>query len=199
MQQPHQIARRGVYASLLQFGQRPPAQLEHELGVELFPTELWLRIKAGRNVYFVDLFALAIELAAHERHDVQSVPEVCADHWVMQSNLFGEFSTQRIVMSFACIESAAGQGPTCGRRKLETNKQHSAFAVDHKPAHCLADSQRADVVRVAGGADVVGVAHSKIAVATPDALYTGPWASMRYLATFAPVMPCAPSSVRMSM
>ena len=75
--------------------------------------------------------------------------------------------------------------PTRASRRLETNEQDSAFVIDQKPAHDLAESQRTDL---AGAVVVASVALSKTAVATPDALLMGNFINKR-----ANQSGCAPS------
>ena len=56
---------------------RPPAQLEHVLGVELLPGEARLRLERRRADEVV-LLALAVPLAADERDDVEPRPDAAA-------------------------------------------------------------------------------------------------------------------------
>ena len=150
-----------LQSGLLQFSERPPAQLEHELCVELLPGEHWLRFEARRHVNLIDLFALTIELATQERDDVQPIPEMRPDSGFVQAEFLDELTAERLMMTFADIESAAGQRPASARRKFETNEQHARFAIDDQPTNCLADTKRPDLV---------GLCHPNDAVAIPELL-----------------------------
>ena len=89
----------------------------------------------------MDPFALAIELAVQERHDVQPMPDLRPDDGVDQPDLLLQFATQRLDVVFAGLQPAAGQRPTGRRGELEAHEQHPVVGVDHQGAHRLADAE----------------------------------------------------------
>ena len=131
----------------LQIFEVPPAHVEDVLGVELLPGEVRLRLETSRNANLEDLLSLAIELAIVERNDVQAIPDVATDRWILEPDLLEQLPTQRLMRGFACVDAAARQRPSRSSvGEVEPDQKHPLVAVDHERAHRLTDPERLDCV-----------------------------------------------------
>src|SRR4029450_13245286 len=99
----------------------PPSQLVDVLCVHLLPRQSRHGLERV-TVDEMDAFALPIELAVQERHDVQPMPDLRADDGLDQADLLLQLAAERIDVRLARIEPASWQRPTCGRRELEAHQ-----------------------------------------------------------------------------
>ena len=95
---------------LVELVRRPPAQLEHVLGVQLLPREAGLRLERRRADEVV-LLALAVPLAADERDDVEPRPDDGPISTARQPRLLRELAPDRVLGGLARLDPAARRRP----------------------------------------------------------------------------------------